>query len=171
MRILFLIALLNFTIKSYCQVFVIDRGSEEIEKLNTAVSALAWMEMNKPDRIIEYLSKNSKINHALLQKECNYISENFPFDEGIPGFISNKEKDFLWYQRTYFRKSEEEFEYLFQIQIELVDENGDSKISSIEFRRNVNIENIDGDASKLERKDSSFIPPPPAPAGLPIKHE
>lgn len=110
MRIIFLVALLNFTVKSLGQVFVIDRGSEEIEKLNTAVSALAWMEMNKPDRIMEYLSRDSRIDHAFLERECNYISENFPFEDGIPGFVSNKEKDLLWYQRTYFRKSEKEFE-------------------------------------------------------------
>lgn len=138
--------------------------------MNTAVSALTWMETNKPDRIMEYLSKDSKVNPAFLERECDYISENFPFDNVIPGFVSNKGNDLLWYQRTYFRESEKGFEYLLQIQIELVIEDGISKIANIEFRRNDNIENIDGDGAKLDTKDTGLPPPPPAPAGLPVKH-
>lgn len=171
MRIILLIVFLNLSIISHSQVFVIDRGSEEIEKLNTAVSTLAWMEMNKPDKIKEYLSQDSKVDLTNLEMECNYVSENFPFDDVIPVFFSNNEKDFLWYQRTYYKKTEKDIEYLFQIHIRLLIEEGKSKIANIKFLRNDKIEDINEYVAKLEIMGKNFIPPPPpAPGGLPVKH-
>ena len=49
------------------QVTIIDSGSSHFEKLNTGRSAIAWLEMNKPNETLNYLSKSSKVDKAALE--------------------------------------------------------------------------------------------------------
>lgn len=170
MRIIFLLALLSFTSNLRGQTFMIDRGSEEVEKLNTGRSAIAWIEMNKPEEIIKYLSKESKVDKALLASNCKSVSEKFPFENALPGFFSNDEKNSIWYERTYYEKSNDSINYLLQIHIELVMENNQSKIFNIDFRRRNEIKDRSIEIEKLKRSGKDWVPPPPPPPALPIKH-
>ncbi|MFK7812116.1 MAG: hypothetical protein AB8B59_06455 [Maribacter sp.] len=150
---------------------MIDRGSEEQEKLNTGRSAIAWIEMNKPEEIINYLSEDSKVDKSLLASNCKSVSEEFPFEDALPGFFSNDEKNSIWYERTYYKKTNDSINYLLQIYIDLVTENGQSKILNIDFRRGKDIIDRNTEVQRLNRSGKNGIPPPPPPPpALPIKH-
>ena len=150
---------------------MIDRGSEEQEKLNTGRSAIAWIEMNKPEGIINYLSEDSKVDKSLLVSNCKSVSEVFPFEDALPGFFSNDATDSIWYERTYYEKTKDSINYLLQIYIELVTENGQSKILNIDFRRGEDVIDRNTEIQRLNRSGKNGIPPPPPPPpALPIKH-
>ena len=171
MRIIFILIFLSFTSNLLGQTFMIDRGSEEQEKLNTGRSAIAWIEMNKPEEIINYLSEDSKVDKSLLASNCKSVSEEFPFEDALPGFFSNGAKDSIWYERTYYKKTKDSINYLLQIYIELVTENGQSKILNIDFRRGEDVIDRNTEIQRLNRSGKNGIPPPPPPPpALPIKH-
>ena len=169
MRLLPTITLLFISNFLLGQTFMMDRGSMDEEKLNTGRSAIAWIEMNKPDRILEYLSKDNKIDIDSFKTNCKLTSDEFPFDNSLPGFLASDEKDAIWYERTYYQKSGEEIQYLLQIYIDLVWEDERSKIVNIEFRRNKQIEPRDTEFNLLNRI-GEIPPPPPPPPALPVKH-
>jgi hypothetical protein len=171
MRIIYILIFLSFTSNLLGQTFIIDRGNEEQEKLDTGRSVISWIEMNKPDKIFNYLSKDSKVDKSLLVSNCKSVSEKFPFEDALPGFFSNDQQNSIWYERTYYKNTNGSINYLLQIYIELVTENGQSRVLNIDFRRKNYIIDRNTEIQILNRSGKDGIPPPPPPPpALPIKY-
>ena len=150
---------------------MIDRGAGEDLVLATGRSTLAWIEMNKPDRINEYLSYRAEVDYLKLEENCRITSEKFPFDNSLPGFFE-KDHNSNFYERTYFTKFNGEIKYLLQIHISIILDNDIPKILNIDFREGSDMEKLEEEFVYLERvRSEDFVPPPPPPPpGLPVKH-
>lgn len=171
MRLKIIILLALITNLSFAQYGMIDRGSGENLVLSTGRSNLAWIEMNKPERIKEYLSSQTEVDYAKLVESCRMSSEKFPFDNSLPVFF-DKDDGTNFYERTYFTKENGEIKYLLQIRIILLIENEVPKVLNIEFREGDKIEKLEEEFAYMKRVGDKLLvpPPPPPPPGLPVKH-
>lgn len=169
MKQLFFIALVLLSEVIFAQVRSFDKGNGNYKDLATAVTALQLIEQNNPGKLTQYFSTNYKHDTLLLNKECEYTSINFPFKEKLfaPCFCDYNGKT-LSYERTYYKKTNDKTEYLFQIFIAMEHFNKEIKIVDIQFRHKDKIVKRDEEVKKMNKPvDDNNPPPPPPPFGLP----
>ena len=156
---LILILILLSSLSVQAQIRAIDRSSGNSTQSGQGLELLVWMQQNKPEKILSRMAKDAKINKKELKKYCEEISAKDPFKDAYPGTFPVKDNN-LWYERTYYSKSDSNIEYILQIYIQLVEEGNEMKIKGIQFREN-NL--IVPPVTEIERKYSSTLPPPPPP--------
>lgn len=167
MRLIITFSFVLFTLTTFGQTRVLDKGSGDYQKLGKAVTLLESIEQGKAQAVYSHLPKSITVDTIEFEKIIHQVSEIHPYEEGStpPAFVNDKSSS-LWYERTYFTKTETGIEYQIQIYLELTENNGSVMISKIEFREKDEIKPRTKEIEQLDKVDENNPPPPPAPPGM-----
>lgn len=167
MRLTITYSFVLFTLTTFGQTRVLDKGSGDYRKLGKAVTVLEIIEQGEVQAVYSHLPNNITIDSTEFEKTIHQVSSIHPYEEGStpPAFINDNSSS-LWYERTYFTRTETGIEYQMQIFLELIENKGSVMISKIEFREKDEIESRTKEIEQLEKVDENNPPPPPAPPGM-----
>lgn len=165
MRLFYFIILFTLYNTSFGQYTWIDKGAGEYEDLSIAVTVIDFITLNKPEKISQFFASTYNPSYDTIVNECEYISTNFKYRSGSICFCEREENE-IWYERTYYNRSNETIGYLYQIFIKLIKTENGTKISSITFRNIDNVIPRDKEIFERHKSNMPFPPAPPAPQSL-----
>lgn len=167
MRLIITYSFVLFTLTTFGQTRVLDKGSGDYQKLGKAVTVLELIEQGEAQAVYSQLPSSITVDTTEFEKIIYKVSEIHPYEEGsTPSAFINDKSSSLWYERTYFTRTETGIEYQIQIFLELSENNGSVMISKIEFRVKDEIEPRTKEIEQLDKVDENNPPPPPAPPGM-----
>lgn len=164
MRLIITFSFVLFTLTTFGQTRVLDKGSGDYRKLGKAVTVLELIEQGKAQAVYSHLPNSITVDTMEFEKIIHQVTEIYHHEEGSTpsAFINDKSS----YERTYFTRTETGIEYQIQIYLELIENNGSVMISKIEFREKDEIKPGTKEIEQLGRVDENNPPPPPAPPGM-----
>lgn len=164
MKLIIAYLLIPFAVTIFGQTRVIDKGSGDYRKLGKAVTVLDLIEQGEVQAVYSHLPDTLTFDTMEIERFILQVSEIRPYEEGsTPSAFINDKTSSLWYERTYFTRTENGIEYHIQIFLELIEKNGSVMISKIEFREKDKIQPRTKEIEHLEKVDEINPPPPPAP--------